>query len=77
VIAAEDQLESMGSVAEPAVRELATDKDTSVAKYAVDVLATIGTKESLPELEKASESNDPKLADAASSAIQRIQGRIN
>jgi hypothetical protein len=76
VIAAGDQLESMGSVAEPAVRELVADKETSVAKYAVDVLATIGTKESLPALEKASESDDSKLAGAASSAMQRIQSRL-
>ncbi|MGN6370993.1 MAG: HEAT repeat domain-containing protein [Phycisphaerae bacterium] len=75
VIAAEAALESLGLIAEPPTRDLLSDKDPAVIKYAIDTLATIGTTDSLPALDKLSQNPDYKISAAASRAIQRIQSR--
>jgi hypothetical protein len=69
-------LANMGPVAEPAVLKLLDTKDPSAIHQACIILGQIGTKESLPALEKMSKKENPAIASAARNAIASIQDAI-
>jgi HEAT repeat protein len=64
---------SMGPEAEKAVMPFVTYLESQVRQIAVEILARIGTKECIPELQKIQ--NDRQVGLAARQAIQLIRKR--
>jgi HEAT repeat protein len=72
---ARQALESMGPVAEPAVLPLLNAADAQTRVEACAVLKAVGTKKSVPALEKASGDPDLNVARAAAEALQAVRAR--
>lgn len=68
-------LVAMGSVAEPAVMEIAPSNDAKVSVAAVVILGEIGTEQSLSLLRKAQKSRNNDVKQAAVDAIKKIVDR--
>lgn len=68
-------LKSIGAPAEDAVLAYASTPDKGVLREAFDVLAVIGTKKSLPVLEKSLDDKDWWVKDAAQKAMDAIKVR--
>jgi len=69
----EPELKKMGAVAEPAVREMLTDPDKTVRKRAAHLLASIGTRDSLPALTKAATALETSVSFEAKASMEEIQ----
>jgi HEAT repeat protein len=68
-------LKKMGPVAEKAVLARLFHKDWQVSTTVCDILETIGTRQSLPDLEKMAARNDIVMAPRAKKTIQAITAR--
>ena len=68
-------LREMGPAAEPAALKLLTHGDRKAREQACQVLSQIGTKKSLPALEKAQKGGDRMMQIFAEQAIKSIQHR--
>lgn len=65
----------IGSTAEKEVIPYLRSQDTATRRRAADVLAKIGTRASIPDLEKAAKDSDFFAKSAAASALGAIKGR--
>ena len=72
---AKEALKAFGPGAEKAVAQRLNHKDQQVRTRACEVLQEIGTRASIPALEKAVASNDFFVSPKAKEAIQAIQAR--
>jgi hypothetical protein len=72
---ARQALEQLGSMAEKGVIGLLDEQDWNCKMSACQLLAKIGTKESLPALEKATKDSNGLVSGAARSAIDAINNR--
>jgi HEAT repeat protein len=68
-------LEGMGAKAEKAVATLLRSSDAVVRREACQLLEKIGTKESVPALEKAGQDEDEDVRRAAATAVKAVQSR--
>jgi predicted Zn finger-like uncharacterized protein len=72
---ASEALKRMGPIAEEAVLKRLSHPDRQVARTACDILVAIGTKKSLPELQKIVAGGNAVLKRKAQEAIQAINAR--
>lgn len=70
-----DFLKAMGPAAEPVVVKLLENLDPAVRREAAAVLKVIGTKESIPALEKATEDPDVFAKNNAKDALAAVRSR--
>jgi HEAT repeat protein len=68
-------LTQIGPAVEPAMLKLFTQGDQAARRNALQVLSQVGTKRSLPVLEKARKDPDPLSKFLLESTIQNIQRR--
>jgi HEAT repeats len=69
------ELVKYGSPIEPSMLEKLSSDEPSLRHAAIKMLATIGTKQSLPELRKILTESDPEVRVLAERAIQQIESR--
>lgn len=72
---AAEALKAMGPIAEKAALKRLEHPDQFLRQEVCDILAVIGTKESLPALEKVAAQNDFVVSGKAQTAIQAIKAR--
>lgn len=72
---AAEALKAMGPIAEKAVLKRLENPDPFLRQQVCEILAVIGTKESLPALKRVASQNDFVVSGPAQSAIQAIQAR--
>jgi HEAT repeat protein len=68
-------LRAMGSMAEKEVATYLDNSDFGTQKEACAILKVIGTKASIPALEKASKNRNPLKANAAKDALNAVKAR--
>ena len=68
-------LRRMGAAAEPGLIEVAPSNDAQVSLTAIQLLGDMGTTKALPTLQRALQSRNPTIREAAKTAIRRIRER--
>lgn len=69
-------LSKMGSVAEPAVIQVAPVDDLEINIFALEFLKTHGTKKCVGILRRAEKSSNEQIKSAAKAALQEVQARV-
>ncbi len=72
---AAEALKSMGTIAEKAVLARLNHHDWQVSTTVCEILGAVGTKQSIPPLEKVAAAGDHMVVDSAKKALQSIKAR--